>query len=350
MSAQDSADLLQEQVRAAMHAGTPLAIRGSNSKLFLGRPIPAQTLDVRIHRGIIHYDASELVLTARAGTALADIEASLAERGQMMPCEPPHFGPEATFGGMVAAGLSGPRRPWAGAVRDFVLGCRLLDGVGRHLRFGGEVMKNVAGFDVSRLLAGSLGCLGVLTEISIKVLPQPRHCRTLRLDLDLQEALRRLASWRSQPLPITGACHDGVALFLRLEGSRGSVDTTATRLGGETADPKFWDELREQRLPFFGGTLPLWRLSVPATAPVLNLPGTALHDWAGAQRWLRSSADSATIRSAAAAVGGHATAYLGHAMQPFHPLPGPLLTLHQQLKTRLDPNNLFNPGRMYADF
>lgn len=345
----DATGVLQDRIIDAVQKKTPLEIRGGITKRFLGRPTTGTPLDVRIHRGIVRYDPNELVLTARAGTALADIEHALAEHGQMMPFEPPHFGPDATFGGMVASGLSGPRRPWSGAVRDFVLGCRLIDGNGRSLRFGGEVMKNVAGYDMSRLMVGSLGCLGVLTEISIKVLPLPRGSCTMRLSIEWAEAQRRLNGWRSKPLPITGACHDGHALYLRVEGGPRSVSSTAQAVGGETVDSIFWDELREQRLPFFSGEAPLWRLSVPATAPSMELPGTVLHDWAGAQRWLRSTADSTTIRRAAAANGGHATAYRGFATQPFHPLTDPLLSLHKRLKASLDPATIFNPGRMFAD-
>ncbi|MEX5452570.1 glycolate oxidase subunit GlcE, partial [Stutzerimonas stutzeri] len=174
--ANDASALLLDQVNQALAAKTPLRIQGSGSKAFLGRAAEGQLLDVREHRGIVSYDPTELVVTARAGTPLAELEATLDEAGQMLPCEPPHFGEGATVGGMIAAGLSGPRRPWSGSVRDFVLGSRVITGQGKHLRFGGEVMKNVAGYDLSRLMAGSFGCLGVLTEISLKVLPKPRLC------------------------------------------------------------------------------------------------------------------------------------------------------------------------------
>ena len=350
-NSQDHSAALQEQVRAAIADDAPLAIRGSNSKAFLGRHVEARTLDTREHRGIVHYDPTELVLTARAGTPLREIEAALAERNQMLPCEPPHFGEHSTFGGVVAAGLSGPRRPWSGAVRDFVLGCRLIDGHARHLRFGGEVMKNVAGYDLSRLMAGAFGTLGVLTEVSMKVLPRPLHTLTLKLDLDVTESLRRLAGWASEPLPISGASHDGTALMLRLEGGHGSVEASAARLGGQIVDDQFWTALRDHKLPFFAGEQALWRLSLPTHKKLpKDLPGTMLIDWAGAQIWLRSDADAALIRERAVAIGGHAARWrgAGEIDSPFHPLPAPLLALQQRLKTQLDPQGLFNPGRLYA--
>jgi glycolate oxidase FAD binding subunit len=348
---------LTDQVRAAFDAGTPLAIRGGETKRFLGRQSPAEstTLDMRPHRGIVHYDSSELVITARAGTALEEVELTLAARGQMLPCEPPHFGAGATFGGMVAAGLSGPRRPWSGAVRDFVLGCRIIDGSARAMRFGGEVLKNVAGYDVSRLLTGSFGCLALLTEVSMKVLPKPlEHC-TLRLDIDVGEALGRLAGWAREPLPLTAACHDGSALYVRLEGGHGSVQAGAARLGGQCIDAGFWVELREHTLPFFHGARPLWRLSLPpATAP-LSIPGEVLVDWGGAQHWLRTDADAVSVREAAARAGGSAMAYRRPACRdggddaPFHAPSEPLLALHRRLKGHFDPRGLFNPGRLYAN-
>ncbi|MBC7210648.1 MAG: glycolate oxidase subunit GlcE, partial [Pseudomonas sp.] len=253
---------LREQVNQALEMRTPLRIQGGNSKAMLGRPVTGQVIDIRGHRGIVGYDPTELVLTARAGTPLREVEATLHEAGQMLACEPPHLGPEATLGGMVAAGLSGPRRPWAGSVRDYVLGTRLITGHGKHLRFGGEVMKNVAGYDVSRLMAGSFGCLGLLTEVSLKVLPRPRQCLGLCLEMNVGQALAELVEWGRQALPISAACHDGETLHLRLEGGEGSVRSARERLGGEALDTNFWHDLREQRLAFFAAPATLWRLSL----------------------------------------------------------------------------------------
>lgn len=341
-----SADLL-DQVNRALDTRTPLRIRGGDSKAFLGRPVNGVELDTRAHSGIVSYDPTELVLTARAGTPLAEIEAALEAAGQMLPCEPPHHS-GATFGGMVAAGLSGPRRPWAGSVRDYVLGTRLITGHGKLLRFGGEVMKNVAGYDLSRLLAGSFGCLGVITEVSMKVLPKPRMCASLRLEMDVHQALGELAEWGAQPIPITAACHDGTALHLRLEGGEGSVCSARLRLGGEEIDSGYWQDLREQRLGFFAGPGTLWRLSLPNATAALALPGEQLIDWGGAQRWLKSEADAELIRHSVAEVGGHALRCTP-GDDGFHPLPAALLRYHQSLKRQLDPHGLFNPGRMYRE-
>lgn len=342
-----SQDLL-EQVNQALNLGTPLRIQGSNSKAMLGCPVAGEVVDTRHHRGIVSYDPTELVLTARAGTPLLEIEAALHEAGQMLPCEPPHLGPEATLGGMVAAGLSGPRRPWAGAVRDYVLGTRVITGHGKLLRFGGEVMKNVAGYDVSRLMAGSFGCLGLLTEVSLKVLPRPRQCLSLRLEMDRHHALAELAEWGQQPLPISAACHDGQALYLRLEGGEGSVQSARQRLGGEVLDSRFWSDLREQRLAFFADPAPLWRLSLPIATAELDLPGQQLIDWGGAQRWLKASAPAQHIREQVAKAGGHATGYApGEASSA--PLPAALMRYHRALKQQLDPQGIFNPGRLYPD-
>ncbi|KHL74296.1 glycolate oxidase [Pseudomonas putida] len=342
-----SQDLL-EQVNQALNLNTPLRIQGSNSKAMLGRPVAGELVDTRGHRGIVSYDPTELVLTARAGTPLQEIEAALFEAGQMLPCEPPHLGAGATLGGMVAAGLSGPRRPWAGSVRDYVLGTRVITGHGKLLRFGGEVMKNVAGYDVSRLMAGSFGCLGLLTELSLKVLPRPRQCLSLRLPMDRHQALAELVEWGQQPLPISAACHDGEALYLRLEGGEGSVQSARQRLGGDVLDSQFWSDLREQRLTFFEGAEPLWRLSVPIATAELDLPGRQLIDWGGAQRWLKSSAPAAVIREQVAKAGGHAIGY-AQGEHSSAPLPAALMRYHHALKRQLDPQGLFNPGRLYPD-
>ncbi|MGV6397985.1 glycolate oxidase subunit GlcE [Pseudomonas caspiana] len=345
----DASAALLDQVNQALESGTPLRIQGSNSKAFLGREVAGEVLDTRVHSGIVSYDPTELVITARAGTPLRELCAALDAAGQMLPCEPPHFG-AATVGGMIAAGLSGPRRPWAGSVRDFVLGTRVITGQGKHLRFGGEVMKNVAGYDVSRLMAGSFGCLGVLTEVSLKVLPKPRLCASIALEMDDARALARLAEWGQQPLPISAASFENGILRLRLEGGEGSVAAAHDRLGGERIDPSYWQDLNEHQLEFFRDEAPLWRLSVPNNTAVLDLPGEQLIDWAGAQRWLKSTADGATIRALISAAGGHATCYSpGQQDSPFQPLPATLLRYHRQLKAQLDPQAIFNPGRMHAE-
>ncbi|WP_250536916.1 glycolate oxidase subunit GlcE [Caballeronia sp. AZ10_KS36] len=352
MSIDDSARLVDE-VRHAIARKEPVSIRGASSKACLARAVEsgARTLDTRSHRGIVSYDPSELVITARAGTPLAELNAVLDDASQMLPCEPPMYGGEATVGGAVAAGLAGPRRPWSGSVRDFVLGCRVVTGEGKHLRFGGQVMKNVAGFDVSRLMSGSFGCLGVLTEVSLKVLPKPRACASLAIAMSASEAMQELSAWRRAALPLSGACFVDGALHVRLEGGTGSVRAAVDRIGGEPLDARFWDDLRDQRLAFFDDPRPLWRVSLPNATPLIDLPGAVLLDWAGAQRWLKSDASASGIRAIASAAGGHATCFTPHRdAEPFHPLPAQLMRLHRQLKTRLDPHGIFNPGRMYADY
>jgi glycolate oxidase FAD binding subunit len=347
----DNAARLVEQIKHAIDTRTPLAIVGGGSKAMLGRRVDGTPLDTRVHRGIVSYDPTELVVTARAGTPVAELNAALDASGQMLPFEPPTFGDAATVGGMVAAGLSGPRRPWVGAVRDFVLGCRVISGEGTLLRFGGEVMKNVAGYDVSRLLAGGHGCLGVLAEVSLKVLPKPRATAYLALETDAAEALRLVARWRRAGVPVSGACYASGTLQVRLEGGVGSVRAAREQIGGSETDGGFWAALREQRLPFFDDPRPLWRLSLPPTAPLVELPGDALLDWGGAQRWLKTTAAAEAVREIAERHGGHATAFDPRATDaPFHPLPAPLMRYHRQLKQRLDPHGIFNPGRMYPEF
>lgn len=348
-SMDDSAALIA-QVEAARAAGKPLRIRGGDSKAFLGRTVDAPGIDTRSHRGIVQYDPTELVVTARAGTPLAEVEAVLDEAGQMLPFEAPAFGGAATMGGMFATGLSGPRRPWVGAVRDFALGCRIITGEAKHLRFGGEVMKNVAGYDVSRLMVGSYGCLGLITEVSFKVLPKPRATRYVALELTPEEARQKLAGWRRAGLPVGGACHADGVLQVRLEGGVGFVRAARETIGGADADEAFWTQLRGFALPFFADARPLWRLSLPVDAPHAALPGDALLDWGGAQRWLKTDADASEVRRIARALGGHASAFTpGATDAPFQPLPDPLMKLHQRLKAQLDPLGIFNPGRLYAD-
>jgi glycolate oxidase FAD binding subunit len=342
----------REQIRAATARQQLLRIRGGGTKDWYGGPLAGEMLDTRGHRGIVDYEPTELVITARCGTPLAEIEAVLAQQNQMLAFEPPHFGAAATFGGAVASGLSGPRRATSGGVRDFVLGAQLMDGKGEVLKFGGQVMKNVAGYDVSRLLAGSLGTLGLILELSVKVLPRTVAETTLRFETSEIEAIRMLNVWGGQPLPVSGSCwHRGV-LALRLSGARAAVDAAVTSLGGQVVHDAagFWTGLREQRQAFFEGAAPLWRLSVPSTAGAIVLDGDQLIEWGGAQRWLRApSEDAQAIRSAVRAAGGHATLFRGgdKAVGVFQPLAPAVARIHERLKTAFDPAHIFNPGRMY---
>lgn len=350
----DLAAELTEQVRTAAADRQPLDLRGAGTKSFLGRALPegAQALTLTGHAGILDYQPKELVVTARCGTALDALDAVLAAQGQRLPFEPPRFGPGATLGGTVACGLSGPARPYAGAVRDLVLGARVLTGRGEVLRFGGTVMKNVAGYDVSRLMVGAHGTLGVLLDLSVKVLPIPAATQTRVLGCSEAQALALAAGWGARPLPIDGTCWDGESLWVRLSGTEQGVLAAARIVGGDPAADadRFWTQgIREQGHPFFAGDTPLWRLALPPRAPVLDLPGPRLLEWGGTQRWLRSDADPGTVRAAVAGVGGHATLFRGgdRRGEVLHPLSGPLLALHLNLKAAFDPQGILNPGRMY---
>jgi glycolate oxidase FAD binding subunit len=357
---------LVDQVRAAHAAKTALDIRGGGTKAWYGQAPTGEPLDLRPLAGISSYEPTELVVTVRAGTPLAELEAALAERGQWLPFEPPRFGAPGevggTVGGMVAAGLAGPARASAGGVRDYVLGATLLSGRAELLTFGGQVMKNVAGYDVSRLLAGSLGILGVICEVSLKVLPLPPATRTLRFEMDQASALRKLNEWAGQPLPLSASAWWEGTLVLRLAGAAAAVQAAHERLGGEAiADAlaaDFWAGLRDQRDEFFAAALKavsggasLWRLSLPQTAPPLPLSGEQLVEWGGAQRWLCTSAPALQLRAAAQAAGGHATLFRGgdKSAGVFAPLAPPLQRIHRELKKAFDPDRLFNRGRLYSD-
>jgi glycolate oxidase FAD binding subunit len=369
--AQPALERLRDRIRAADTDRTPLRIHGGGTKDFYGGALQGQALDTREYRGIVGYEATELVITARCGTPLAELQAALAENRQWLPFEPPAFGDGATVGGVVAAGLSGPGRAAAGAVRDYVLGAAMIDAQGRALNFGGQVMKNVAGYDVSRLLCGSLGILGLIAEVSLKVLPQPAASATVRMTMPAAKALRRLNEWGGRPLPISASAWYEGRLSLRLSGARAAVDaalaTFANAHGAErmeeAAASGFWNALREQRLPFFdmeaggeagggrGTDLPLWRLSLPSTAAPINLPGDELIEWGGAQRWWRSAAAPEEVRALAAAAGGHATLFRGGSREAavFAPLSPPIHALHRRLKAEFDPNGIFNRGRLVPD-
>ena len=347
----------RERVLRAAQDRTPLRMRGGGSKDWYGRPPQGALLDTSGFSGITSYEPTELVITARCGTPLREIEAALASQGQMLAFEPPHFGAGATIGGVVAGGLAGPRRQAAGAVRDFVLGTTLMDGRGAVLRFGGQVMKNVAGYDVSRLMAGSLGMLGLILEVSLKVLPRPAAECTLCLALEQEEALRRLNAWAGQPLPLSAsAWHKGM-LMVRLSGAQAAVQAAALRMGGDVlnaaAAGAFWRDVREQRHAFFAAdpAASLWRLALPTVAPALAYGSQQLIEWGGGQRWLLTDEAPDRVRALAAERGGHATLYRGPGREGgvFHPLAPAVHAIHRNLKSAFDPAGIFNPGRMYQD-
>ncbi|HJV79728.1 glycolate oxidase subunit GlcE [Noviherbaspirillum sp.] len=347
----------RDRIASASVSKTPLRIRGGGSKDWYGQNLQGELLDTRAYSGIVAYEPTELVITARCGTPLAEIEAALAERNQMLAFEPPRFSPDSTIGGVIAAGLSGPRRQAVGAVRDFVLGAVLMDGNGEMLRFGGQVMKNVAGYDVSRMLVGSLGMLGLILEVSLKVLPKPFHETTLRFEMRKTESIEQLNKWGGQPLPISASAWHGGVLIVRLSGAESAVKAAMQKMGGEEeaqADV-FWNELRDHSNQYFSATngpTALWRLSVPSAIPPLALEGEHLIEWGGAQRWLRTEMDADTIRSVVTQVGGHATLFRGgdKSVGVFHPLVPPLARVHRNLKNAFDPSGIFNPERMYKEF
>ena len=349
----NDAQALTEIVREAAAHGSVLSIQGGGSKHFYGRTTRGETLSLGNHRGIVDYTPAELVISARAGTPLADLEAALAQENQMLAFEPPRFGTTATLGGTIACGLSGPRRPYTGAARDYVLGMKCINGKGELLRLGGQVMKNVAGYDLSRTLTGSLGTLAVLLEINLKVLPRPETEITLCRECAPLDALRLFNEWAGQPLPLSGGCHADGKLYVRLSGNRQGVDSAVGKIGGEplAAADAFWKALREHTLPPFTDGTPLWRLAVPPAIAPLNLSGHCLLDWGGAQRWLQSGQPASDIQAAARQAGGHATLFRGgdHSGEVFQPLDPGLLALHQRLKQSFDPAGILNPGRMYAD-
>lgn len=378
-------DAFCDTIRRASDARTPLRLRGGGSKDFYGQALAGEILDTTAYRGVVDYDPAELVITARCGTPLAEIEQVLAEHRQMLAFEPPHFAgadgvSHATLGGAVAAGLSGPRRQAVGALRDFVLGTRVMDGRGEVMDFGGQVMKNVAGYDVSRLMAGSLGALGLILEVSLKVLPIPFDDATLCFATTQAEAIDLLNAWGGQPLPLVASAWHGGQLHVRLSGASAAVRAARARMGGEIVpQPQgvaFWQSLREQTHPFFAAAhagAPLWRLAVPSIAAPLPLPpGQLLLEWGGGQRWwipdpghggahdgMPAATHAGTpgitplpARAAAQPAGGHATLFRNgdKSAGVFTPLASPLSAIHQRLKTAFDPAGIFNPGRMYPDF
>ena len=349
----------KERIATATANKSPLRIKGNGTKDWYGQSLQGEVLDTTAYSGIIAYDPTELVITARAGTSLREIGKALSEKNQMLAFEPPRFDGLATIGGIVASGLSGPRRQAVGTVRDFVLGAVLMDGKADVLHFGGQVMKNVAGYDVSRLLTGSMGTLGLILEVSIKVLPRSVAQQSLQFAMTQEQALHQLNVWGGQPLPLSASCWHNGMLAIRLSGAQAAVDAAIKKMGGDALpEPeKFWDRLREQEHAFFDGVMQdkehgLWRLSVPSVAPVLNMQGEQCIEWGGAQRWLKTTASASAVRAAAEQAGGHATLFKGgdKSVGVFHPLQPAVERIHRNLKNAFDPAGIFNPGRMFNNF
>jgi glycolate oxidase FAD binding subunit len=350
MNDRDLSEELLERLRQAAEERRPLRIQGSDTKRCLGRELASEPLPVAGHRGVLRYDPAELVVTARSGTPLEEIRELLAASGQRLPFEPPAFGPRATLGGTVACGLAGPARPWAGPLRDHLLGTRIITGDARLLRFGGEVIKNVAGYDVTRLMAGAFGSLGVLLEVSLKVIPLPIDSLTLAQESDQAQALARLGEWLGKPLPVTASAWHAGTLFVRLEGSPRGLERMKATLGGEVVnDPaQLWRSLREQTHEFFSRRGVLCRMNLPPATPPLPLAEEVLVEWHGMQRWVRTE-DPDACRQAARAGGGFTTLFRDAppGAEVFEPLDPGVRKLHESLKRVMDPLGLLNPGRMY---
>ena len=366
---------LIDQIAAARIAKQTLRIQGGGSKDFYGNALGNfAVLDTRSHSGITSYEPSELVVTAKAGTPLAELEAALLEKNQYLPFEPPSFTSDGTVGGMVASGLSGAARASVGSVRDHILGVQIVNGAGEVLNFGGTVMKNVAGYDVSRLMAGSMGTLALITEISIKVLPVPAGDATIGFDITQAEALAMMNRWRSQPLPINstawvdgrGSALGRNALFVRLRGAKAAVDSASARLMADhkgytlpsESSPAVWRSANNHAMSFFTpptDDLCLWRLSVAAATPELELPYPQLVEWQGAQRWLWArAAEGAALQAIASKAGGHAVLFKSSqaggdadkADGAFQALSPVLAKINQNLREQLDPHQVFNTRRI----
>lgn len=356
----------RDAIARAAARSRPLQITGHGSKDFYGMPVAkdADALSTLGHCGITDYDPTELVVVVKCGTPIQELEQTLLASRQMLAFEPPRFGGRGTVGGMMAAGLSGPRRAAAGAAKDFVLGMTVLNSQAQLLRYGGTVMKNVAGYDLSRLHTGALGTLGLMVDVSIKVLPMPPAEATIVFDVDAPGAIEWVNAWGGQPLPISATSWHQGRLMVRLSGAVAAVRSAKEKLGGEVVADKdaeaFWNRLRDHDEAFFtvSDSAPeecLWRLSLPSVAPhISDIEGSQWMEWGGALRWLKSSASAQSIRALASRHGGHATLF--RAPKPesrvqagvFTELPAAVMRLHERLKHELDAQNIFNPGRMYA--
>ena len=340
---------LARQVAAVAATGGALEIVGNGSKRFYGEASEALAIEVAAHSGVIDYDPAELVITLRAGCRLSDVEALLAQNRQMFAFEPPNFAAEASIGGMVASGLAGPRRGFSGSIRDFVLGVKMIDGRGEILQFGGRVIKNVAGFDLSRVMTGSLGTLGIILEVSIRVVPVPETEASIALEHGSADAhLEWINELGSQPYPISASAWSDGSSRLRLSGSAQGVEHAIAELGGERIDFD-WSALREQTHDFFAGDDAITRVSLPPACADELRDESQLIEWGGAQRWLRGDVDIPTLRKRLESDGGSVCAYRNHAkdVRVFQPLPPAILKLQRNLKTSFDPAGIFNVGRLY---
>ena len=349
----DMTQQIQAQVKNAFEKKQAVKIQAGNSKHFLVPQCNAERLDVSQHQGIISYEPTELVITARAGTRLSEIQSTLDESKQILAFEPPHYAESATLGGTIACNLSGPMRAYTGAARDFVLGCEIINGKAEQLKFGGQVMKNVAGYDASRLMCGAMGTLGIILNVSLKVLPKPEAELTLSQSCDINQAISYMHQWRKQSLPISASCYKESQLTVRLSGNASAVDSAGKIIAGNihNNDALFWQQIREQSDDFFNTEKPLWRLSLASNTPPLELTGETLYEWGGALRWLKTQEPAETIRQVLQSYNGHASLYKNNHMNvpASHPLSPGMLNIHKRLKHAFDPEKILNPGYMQSD-
>ncbi len=354
MSGSDQIEELAAAVKQAHSQAEPLRIRGGGSKSFYGNPSLGAVVEVTGHRGIVSYESSELVITARSGTPLAEIEQALSAAGQMLGFEPPHYGPAATIGGTIACGFSGPRRPFAGAARDFVLGVKCISGKGEPLAFGGQVIKNVAGYDISRLMTGALGTLGVLYEVSLKVLPKGEVEETRIREVSEPVACEEMLRLARLSLPVTAMSYCAGCLRVRLEGTENAVRAAAAAVAGEVdaAGIEFWHQLKEHKLDFFHREQTLWRLSLPSTAAAMHLGEDCIIDWGGALRWICTDKNAQDMFALAQQLGGHATLFRARDHDDLHrfsALSAPMLKIHRRLKEAFDPMRILNRGILHPE-
>ena len=352
MSNSELIQTLCASIQQANNSQQALQIQGGGSKRFYGNQISAKFLDVSDNIGIIEYEPSELFITARNGTLLTSIEATLEANNQMLPFEPPHFSSQATLGGTIACGLSGPRRPYASSMRDCILGTHIINGNGEHLEFGGKVMKNVAGYDASRLMCGAFGTLGVLTQISLKVIPKPQTQITVAIELNQSEALETMNAWVQTLLPISATYFCNDVLYVRIEGLDKTIRNVHQKMGGEILrdSQAFWKDIKDHQAEFFQTQQPLWRVIIPNNTPPLSISGDSCLEWNGGLRWIKSDEETQYITNQCQVAKGHATLFKAKTkpndcLASINPK---LQSLHLNLKAAFDANRILNPGRMYS--
>jgi glycolate dehydrogenase FAD-binding subunit len=346
-------DILKEQVLTAINEANPLKIIGGNSKAFLGRQIEGTTIDMSDYSGVVSYEPTELYISVKAGTLLSDVKKVLSEQNQMLAFEPPQINEKTTIGGIVATGLSGPRRPYSGSVRDFVLGIKCINGLAKDLSFGGQVMKNVAGYDLSRLLTGSYGTLGIIHEVTFKVLPLPEFELTGSIAIDRLAALKLMSELSTKPNPVSAVSYDGENLFVRFSGNEKTVNDSLKEFNLEKTKrgEEYWDNLCHYKHSVFNQDKPIWRLSVPQIAQIDLKDEECLIDWAGSQYWLASNRSADEIFSMAAEQGGSAMLFRGGDQEGavFQPLSKTMFKFQQQVKQAFDPHYVLNPGKLYKE-